>query len=69
MTNKTDREQILLLQQEQKYMNEKIDKNHTEVMGAISELKSTLSEFPKTFATKIEHQNNSNRIDRIEGVI
>lgn len=69
MTNRTEREQILLLQQETKYMNEKIDKNHTEVMGAISDIKATLLKFPETFATKIEHKNNSDRIDKIEGII
>ena len=66
MATKTEREQILLLQQETKYMNEKIDKNHEEVMWAIWKVESFLEKLPNTFATKQEHKINADKIDSVK---
>lgn len=66
---KTDREQILLLQQEQKFMNEKIDKNHEEVMNAIGKIENFLEKLPDSFATKMEHRSNKESIDRLWKIV
>lgn len=66
---KTEREQLLLLKQETVFMNQKIDKNHWEVMTSIDEIKSILSEIPKTFATKDEHMQNKDSISRLWKIV
>lgn len=66
---KTEREQLLLLKQETVFMNEKIDKNHWEVMTAIEKVNLALAWLPKVFSTKEQHNYNSERLSKIEGII
>ena len=58
----TEREEILLLKKDQEYMKEKID-------NIESLLKEFISSAPEKFATKAEHKNNHERINKIESAI
>jgi len=61
--------ELALFRQKQEYMDEKIDKNHKEVMLAVTQIKTSLETLPEKFATKDEHRQNRESIDRVWRII
>ena len=57
----TEREEILLLKKDQEYMKEKID-------NIESLLKEFIATAPEKFATKTEHQQNKEAIEKINKI-
>ena len=62
MATKDERIEIELLKLEQSHMNEKIDKNHTEVLDKFDKIEKYIIKQNDVFATKKDHAENQEEI-------
>lgn len=69
MTTKDERTEIELLKRETLHMNEKIDKNHKQVMDSFTKLEKSMEAQVKTFATKEEYTQNKNSLSRLWKIV